>query len=146
MASVSLDLDNLWAYQKIHNDPGWEKFPSYLERFIPFVLDVLNDINIKITFFVTGQDASMDKHADLLKSLVKNGHEVGNHSFHHESWLELNPKEDIRKELVKTDELIFQTTGKKPVGFRGPGFSWSPDILDILSENGYIYDTSTLPT
>ena len=146
MASVSLDLDNLWAYQKIHNDPGWKKFPSYFERFIPFVLDVLNDLNIKITFFVTGQDASMAQHSDVLKSLVKNGHEVGNHSFRHESWLELYPKEDIREEIVKTDELISLTTGEKPVGFRGPGFSWSPDVLDVLSENGYIYDTSTLPT
>lgn len=146
LASVSLDLDNLWAYQKIHNDPGWEKFPSYFERFIPFVLDVLNDLNIKITFFVTGQDAAMAQHTDLLKSLVKHGHEVGNHSFHHESWLELYSKEDIQREIVKTDELLSLTTGEKPVGFRGPGFSWSMDVLDVLSENGYIYDTSTLPT
>ena len=146
LASVSLDLDNLWSYQKIHNDPGWEKFPSYFERFIPFVLNVLKNLNLKITFFVTGLDASMDRHADLLKSLVENGHEVGNHSFNHESWFELLSKEEIEREIEKTDELLTHTTGQKPVGFRGPGFSWCTDVFDVLSENGYLYDTSTLPT
>ncbi|MCJ7582291.1 MAG: polysaccharide deacetylase family protein [Candidatus Aminicenantes bacterium] len=146
LASISLDLDNLWSYQKIHNDPGWEKYPSYFERFIPFVLDILKNLNLKITFFVTGLDASMDKHTDLLKSLVENGHEVGNHSFHHESWFELLSKEDIQNEIKNTDDLISNITGIKPVGFRGPGFSWCTDVFDVLSENGYLYDTSALPT
>jgi hypothetical protein len=37
-------------------------------------------------------------------------------------------------------------TGQAPVGFRGPGFSWSPDTLRVLLELGYQYDASTLPT
>lgn len=31
-ASISLDLDNLWSYLKIHGDDGWRSFPSYLDR------------------------------------------------------------------------------------------------------------------
>ena len=37
-------------------------------------------------------------------------------------------------------------TGKRPVGFRGPGYSLSPTVLDVLAERGYEYDCSTLPT
>jgi hypothetical protein len=37
-------------------------------------------------------------------------------------------------------------TGQKPIGFRGPGFSWSPELLEVLIENDYLYDASTLPT
>ena len=135
LASLSLDLDNLWAYLKIHNDPGWEKYPSYFGRFIPYVLDVLDELNLKITFFITGQDAAMEEHAELLKSLVERGHEVGNHSFRHDSWLDVFPREEIEREIVQTDLYISRTTGQKPVGFRGPGFCWNPDVLDVLSEN-----------
>ena len=36
--------------------------------------------------------------------------------------------------------------GQKPIGFRGPGFSWSKDLLKVLESRGYKYDASTLPT
>ena len=52
-ASLSLDLDNQWSYMKIHGDEGWEKFPSYLDTFIPHVLKVLDELGNKITFFIS---------------------------------------------------------------------------------------------
>jgi hypothetical protein len=146
IASISLDLDNQWSYMKIHGDSGWEKFPSYLDRFIPHALDLLDQLNLKITFFIVGQDAVLDKNQEYIKQLVKNGHEVGNHSFHHESWLHLYPKEKIKSEVLNAEENITQATGKKPEGFRGPGFSWSKNLIEALSELGYVYDASTLPT
>lgn len=146
IASISLDLDNQWSYMKIHGDSGWEKFPSYLDRFIPHALDLLDQLNLKITFFIVGQDAVLDKNHEYIKQLVKNGHEVGNHSFHHESWLHLYPKEKIKSEVLNAEENITQATGKKPEGFRGPGFSWSKNLIEALSELGYVYDASTLPT
>lgn len=146
IASISLDLDNQWSYMKIHGDSGWEKFPSYLDRFIPHILDLLNQLNLKITFFIVGQDAAFDINKVYIKQIVENGHEVGNHSFHHESWLHLYPKEKIRDEILKAESYIENVTGEKPVGFRGPGFSWSENLISILSELGYVYDASTLPT
>jgi len=78
--------------------------------------------------------------------ITERGHEVGNHSFNHEPWLHLYPKDQIRKEIIETEKHIQQVTGQKTIGFRGPGFSWSPDLLEVLVENGYLYDASTLPT
>lgn len=146
LASLSLDLDNLWSYMKTHGDPGWEIFPSYLDIFIPLVLDVLDELDLRITFFIVGQDAAIEKNHYALKMLTERGHEVGNHSFNHEPWLHLYPKDQIRKEIIKTEEIIQQVTGQKPFGFRGPGFSWSPDLLEVLVESDYLYDASTLPT
>jgi len=131
---------------KTHGDPGWQDFPSYLDIFIPHVLEVLDRLNLKITFFIVGQDAALDKNRDSLKLLTENGHEVGNHSFKHEPWLHLYSADEIKREITKAEEHIFRATGEKPVGFRGPGFSWSPDLLEMLSQNGYLYDASTLPT
>lgn len=146
LASISLDLDNLWSYMKTHGDAGWEKFPSYFDIFIPHVLDILDQLNLKVTFFIVGQDAALDKNREALKLLTERGHEVGNHSFSHEPWLHLYPKDRIKKEVSNAEEEIVQVTRQKPIGFRGPGFSWSPDLFDVLLENGYTYDASTLPT
>src|SRR4029077_18397710 len=35
LLSLGLDLDNLWAYMKIHGDAGWDRFPSYLDILCP---------------------------------------------------------------------------------------------------------------
>ena len=81
LASISLDLDNQWSYMKIHGDSGWEKFPSYLDAFIPYVLNILDELDLKITFFIVGQDAVLEKNKKYLRMIVEQGHEVGNHSF-----------------------------------------------------------------
>ncbi len=48
-ASISMDLDNKWAYMKTHGDRGWEELPTYLDSFVPLVLSILNGLNLKIT-------------------------------------------------------------------------------------------------
>ena len=102
LSCISLDLDDQWSYMKVHGDAGWEKFPSYLNVVIPIVLDVLDELDIKITFFIVGKDAAIEKNHQVLKSIVDRGHEVGNHSFHHESWLQSYSKEKIEEEIKLT--------------------------------------------
>lgn len=146
MASISLDLDDKWSYMKVHGDSGWESFPSYLDIVVPIVLDELDQLGIQITFFVVGQDAAIEKNHPILKSIVERGHEVGNHSFHHESWLKTYSKEKIENEIEIAEEAILKATGSRPNMFRGPGFSWSNDLLEVLEKRGYLFDASLLPT
>ncbi len=145
-ASISLDLDDQWSYMKVHGDEGWETFPSYLDVFLPVVLDKLDELDVKITFFIVGQDAAIEKNHKVLQSIVERGHEVGNHSFHHESWLKTYSKEKIEQEIEKAEEAILTATGKRTNMFRGPGFSWSNDLLEVLEKRNYIFDASILPT
>ncbi len=145
-ASVSLDLDNLWSYLKIHGSDGWASRPSYLDRFVPYMLEVLERLNLKITFFIVGVDAAESRNHAALRSLVDAGHEVGNHSFEHEPWLHLYTHEQLEKEIGDADAAIEAATGRKPVGFRGPGFSWCPELLSVLEARGHAFDASTLPT
>ena len=146
LASLSLDLDNKWSYMKTHGDAGWESFPSYFDKLVPRVLDFFEKRNLKITFFVVGQDAALDKNKESLARLSAAGHEIGNHSFNHEPWLHLYSKEEIEDELKRAEEAIENVTGKRPAGFRGPGFSLSKTVLEILANRGYEYDCSTFPT
>jgi peptidoglycan/xylan/chitin deacetylase (PgdA/CDA1 family) len=146
LASLSLDLDNKWSYMKTHGDEGWETFPSYLDVVVPRVLDLLGRRGLKITFFVVGQDAALDRNRSALQSIADAGHEIGNHSFRHEPWLHLYTPDQIAEELTRAEEAIAATTGRRPTGFRGPGFSFSPELLSQLACRGYDYDASTFPT
>jgi hypothetical protein len=146
LAALSLDLDNKWSYMKTHGDPGWEDYPSYLDILIPQVLEFCDRRDLKMTFFVVGQDAALDNNHKALVEITKNGHDVGNHSYRHEPWLHLYPREKIREEILLAEKAIEEATGRKPKGFRGPGFSWSEDLVLVLKELGYSYDASTLPT
>jgi hypothetical protein len=145
-ASLSLDLDNQWSYMKTHGDSGWEKFPSYLDIVVPRALSFLAERDLKITFFIVGQDAALDKNREALSQISAGGHEVGNHSFHHEPWLHLYPESEIEAELAEAEQALERVTGQRPVGFRGPGFIFSNEILSVLLRRGYEYDASTFPT
>jgi peptidoglycan-N-acetylglucosamine deacetylase len=146
LASLSLDLDNEWSYLKTHGDPSWSSFPSYLDKVVPRVLDFLERRRLHITVFVVGQDAALEKNAIALRSIALAGHEIGNHSFHHEPWLHLYSHQEIGDEIATAEEHIQRVTGALPRGFRGPGYSYSRETLEILKERGYEYDASTLPT
>ncbi|HXY48735.1 MAG TPA: polysaccharide deacetylase family protein [Terriglobales bacterium] len=146
IGSLSLDLDNKWSYMKTHGDPGWESFPSYLDILVPRVLKFLADRNLTITFFVVGQDAALARNHNALRAIAAAGHELGNHSFTHEPWLHLFSKERIEQEIAQTEEAIEALTASRPLGFRGPGFSFSDNTLRVLIERGYLYDASCLPT
>jgi peptidoglycan-N-acetylglucosamine deacetylase len=145
-ASLSLDLDNQWSYLKTHGDPGWENFPSYLDTLVPRVLDFLSERNLQTTFFVVGQDAALEKNHDALKAIAADGHEIGNHSFSHEPWMHLHDDARIEQEIRLTEEHLERVTGQRPVGFRGPGFSFTDATLKILQRRGYLYDASSFPT
>ena len=145
-ASLSLDLDNQWSYMKTHGDAGWESFPSYLNIVVPRVLKFLQERELTITFFIVGQDAALDQNAEALRSLSAAGHDIGNHSFHHEPWLHLYSEAKIEAEIAKAEEEIERVTGCRPRGFRGPGFSLSEAVLRVLARRGYDYDASTFPT
>lgn len=145
-ASLSVDLDNLWSYLKIHGDGDWRGFPSYLDQVIPHILDLADSRDLRLTVFVVGQDAALPENGDALALLGASGHEIANHSFHHEPWLHLKGEVEIEEEIRQAGAAIEQATGTSPIGFRGPGFSVSKTTIDTLLSQGYVYDASTLPT
>lgn len=146
IASLSLDLDNKWSYMKTHGDAGWESFPSYLETIVPRALDFLKERKLNITFFVVGQDAAREENFNAIRQISEARHEIGNHSFNHEPWLHLYSKPQLVEEFERTENALERVTGQLPKGFRGPGYSLSPTVLEVLATRGYLYDCSTLPT
>jgi peptidoglycan-N-acetylglucosamine deacetylase len=146
LAGVSLDLDNLWSYMKTHGDDGWKAYPSYYEIFVPYILDILKELDIKITFFIVGLDAMDERNKPYLTMISEAGHDIANHSFKHEVWINQYSNEQVAAEIENAEKAIYDATGKVTRGFRGPGFSWNESILEVLHDRDYLYDASTLPT
>ena len=101
---------------------------------------------LRITFFVVGFDATQHANMRFLRSAAEQGHEIGNHSFSHQSWMHLLPGERLKQEITQSHDALLAATGKRPIGFRGPGYTWSPELLDLLERHEYLYDASTLPS
>jgi hypothetical protein len=144
--SLSLDLDNQWSYMKTHGDAGWESFPTYLDTVVPRVNELLGSLDLKLTYFIVGQDAALAGNREALQLIPAAGHEVGNHSFHHEPWLHRYDENEVTAEVARAEDAIADAAGVRPNGWRGPGFSCSPTVLKVLARRGYAYDASTFPT
>lgn len=107
-------------------------------RGIPRFLEIFDRHQIPATFFVPGYDA--EENPDTVKSIVAAGHEVAAHGYVHESW-DLAPDEEVRL-LRKTHEILTETAGTPPLGWRSPGGQKSSQTLAVLRELGCIYDSS----
>jgi protoporphyrinogen oxidase len=146
-ASLSLDLDNEWAYLMTHGNPIWTEYPSYLPVVVPRVLRALRDLgDTKITFFVVGLDATRPENHEPIAMLATEGHNIANHSFRHQPWLHRYSMDELREEFERSEDALESVTGIRTTGFRGPGYSLSSGVLQVLAERGYRYDASTLPT
>ena len=83
----------------------------------PKLLDLLAAHHMKATFFVVGQNAA--DHPDILRRAVREGHEIGNHSWSHPNLGKMSD-EAVRRELQKTDDAIFSAIGRRPTLMRPP--------------------------
>lgn len=142
--NLSLDLDNKWSYLKTAGRPAWKDFPSYLPTACAHIGALLGEAQLYATIFVVGQDLLASDDMEAVRGLARLGHDLGNHSFHHEPWLHLYDREKIAYELDKTDQLLREVGGQHSLGFRGPGYSDSPLVHELLAERGYRYCASQL--
>lgn len=81
------------------------------------LLDWLKQNRIRATFFVLGQNA--ERYPDLVKRMVQEGHEVGNHSWSHPNLRLMSPAKMLA-EVRRAHDLITRLTGRAPALFRPP--------------------------
>lgn len=100
----------------------------------PELLDVLKEKGVHVTFFVIGQCAA-DVDASLLKRMVDEGHEIGNHTWDHATLTKLT-EDQIRSELQKTNDVIFNATGYTPKVMRPPTGAKNDTVLSVAKSMG----------
>ena len=100
------------------------------------ILDTLKQHDIKAAFFLTGH--YVEKNADLVRRMVKEGHIVGNHTMHHPDMSQLTDKEAFQKELADLENTYKEVTGEEMSKYyRPPQGIYSQENLALAKELGY---------
>jgi peptidoglycan/xylan/chitin deacetylase (PgdA/CDA1 family) len=142
---LTFDLDAEWVF--MGNSPETVRMPRRLSQgeyvwragVLQRILDLLDEHEVKATFFVVGMNAF--NHPDVIKLISTRGHELACHGWKHEDIAVLS-KEEEKKRILETAAAIEEASRFRPVGHRTAGGELSENTLDILAENGFIYDSS----
>jgi len=124
---------------------SWNGLESRVVENTRRILGILGHAKTKATFFVLGSVA--ERHSELVKEISNSGHEVATHGYTHKRVYTMSPG-SFREDLRKSVAILTEITGGKVKGFRAPEWSIREDslwALDILLEEGFVYDSSMAP-
>lgn len=145
MILLHVDVDNLWVYEKEFNIKINKDKEYIYSQALPVLLNLLKKSQSKATFMIIGQDLKLKACLTFCKKVLSQGHEIANHSFDHPISFGTMSYEQKKQQIVKTHQRITKICGKKPVGFRGPGYYQDKEIITILQKLNYQYDASVIP-
>jgi hypothetical protein len=147
---VSVDLDALACYYRIHALPGAPPEPArfaILRRCLPRFVDLFARHGVRATFFVVGADLAEDPEGrTALAALARAGHELASHTHTHPYDFVRLGAEAIADEIDRAHAAIADCAGTPPVGFRAPGYEISGAAIAALRARGYRYDSSVFPS
>lgn len=98
------------------------------------LIDICNRYNVKVTFFLVGKQ--IDKYPDLAKTIIQNGHEIGNHTYNHYNLTKISPQE-VLSEINKTHLASLRACDQAPRWFRPPGGHHNKRIIQLARSIGY---------
>ena len=102
-------------------------YPPYTNR----LLDVLQEKKVKATFFLVAEQAQ--RHPELVKRAVAEGHTIGLHAFRHRDFLKLTEQE-AREDLVLGKNVLQDIIGKDPVYWRPPHGFRDASVLKLAGQ------------
>ncbi|WP_051412241.1 polysaccharide deacetylase family protein [Halonatronum saccharophilum] len=102
--------------------------------YTPQVLDVLREYNIKATFFLVGQ--RVEKHPDVVRQILKDGHTIANHSWSHADLRRIS-EERVEEEVMRTEKALEKVISRKTAMIRPPYGAVSNKVLKQLYDMNY---------
>ena len=139
--SFDVDAESAWT----------GKDPSHAERLVtmsfggfearvgtPKLLELLDLLGLRATFFITGW--SVEAHPAMAESILRAGHEIGHHGYHH---LLPDPRDPfIEEELERGFEVLKRRLGVVPKGYRAPSGEFCEQLRASLVRHGIVYTSS----
>ena len=123
----------------------WESIPRRLDGAVDRILSLLAQFDVSATFFVLAWIARHE--SDLVRRIARAGHEIASHGGEHHMLGRLTPSE-FRRDLLDSRKRLEDLASAAVLGYRAPTFSlthrtaWA---LDVLAEEGFVYDSSIFP-
>ena len=139
------DYYHVSAFEADVDRGRWDTYESRVERNTQRLLDLLDEHEVRATFFVLGWIA--ERSPRLVQEIDSRGHELGSHSYWHRLIYQQTP-EEFREDLRRSIQVIEDAIGKPVTTYRAPSFSVTKDslwALDILKEEGIQIDSSIFP-
>ncbi len=145
MHILTFDIED-WFHthqnRKHHSGHTWQHLPSRVQTNTKRILDFLDGLELKASFFILGWVA--EQHPRLVKEIHSRGHEIGTHSFWHHNANLLRPV-DFEKDLKRSISILNDITGEAVISHRAPGFSLNQSdqwAFEILASQGIQIDSS----
>lgn len=105
------------------------------------ILDLLDECDARGSFYVPGVVAEI--HPEILPTVAARGHELGLHGYYHEGVDGLSAAEHRR--IIDQCRAVFEKqVGFAPRGYRSPAWEVTPDLLTVLREKDFLYDSSLM--
>jgi polysaccharide deacetylase family protein (PEP-CTERM system associated) len=148
--AMSVDVEDwfqVWAFEGSGaiGRHQWDSLPRRVETNTDRLLALFDQAGIKATFFTLGWVA--ERHGALVRRIVEAGHELASHGWNH-TRVDAQTPDQFRADVRRTKQALEQAGGASVVGYRAATFSIGPKTpwaFDVLSEEGYRYDSSTYP-
>ncbi|XXX81303.1 polysaccharide deacetylase family protein [Sorangium sp. So ce134] len=151
LAAVSIDLDEVPNYFAIHGLAVPERsgaaasLRAVYDTALPRIAAFASSHGIPVTLFAIGRDLARPESAAALRALSDAGHAVENHSYAHRYDLSRLPRAAIAADVLLGAEAIAEAVGRRPTGFRAPGYTVSDALFDALDAVGVAFDSSVFP-
>jgi polysaccharide deacetylase family protein (PEP-CTERM system associated) len=146
--ALTIDVEDYFqvnAFARHVRQDQWDSYPLRVEYNTRRILDLLDELDIRGTFFVLGWVA--ERLPELAPEIHRRGHEVACHGYGHELIYEIGP-ERFRADIRRSKGLLEDQCGVRVNGYRAPSYSITKQslwALDILVEEGFLYDSSIFP-
>lgn len=146
--AISFDVEDYYqvsAFARVVHFSDWGKKESRVFGNTIRILEILHHQGVKATFFTLGWVA--ETFPKVVREIYEAGHEVACHSYNHRLVYDLTPAE-FREDIRRSKGILEDLSGARVVGYRAPSYSiireslWA---LDILMEEGFLYDSSIFP-
>lgn len=133
------------VFQTVLGEKQWDRLDSRLDMNTDQVCALLQKHNVKATFFALGWIG--DKYPEIIRKIVLEGHEIASAGYNARSVRQMTP-EQFRKDLNRSKVALENAGANKIIGYRS-AYQWFREselwALDILIEEGYLYDASYRP-
>ena len=145
---MSVDVEDYFMVEAFAGSVSRSSWPQWSSRVVANterVLDLFDRYQVKATFFFVGWIA--DKFPHLVRDVHARGHELACHSYWHRTVYSLTPQE-FRSDTRDAVRAIEDAAGVMVRGYRAPSWSITRNCmwaLDILAEEGFLYDSSIYP-
>jgi peptidoglycan/xylan/chitin deacetylase (PgdA/CDA1 family) len=149
LAALSVDLDEIPSYFAIHGlaEPSASSpsasavYDAGLGRLDAFA----RAVDVPLTLFAIGRDLARPENAEALRAFADRGHAVENHSLDHRYDLVRLAPAEITRQVQGGADAVERATGRRPTGFRAPGYTMTDEVFDALEQLGVAWDSSVFP-